>query len=155
MSGPMPLDRSTTDLQLSHTTDCVVASVIFSGAPQLGQGGDCALIVFSPAPPMPVSRSPAIFRSASRTERPIDQASVALSLASSVPTSSAVLRRSAMTMARSAGGGCTSSPWAASSLACTTDPTLQGRPSMVTRAPACRRSGRGASAGAGASNANT
>ena len=46
----MPLDRSTTDLQLSHTTDCVVPSVIFSAAPQLGHGGDCALIVFSPAP---------------------------------------------------------------------------------------------------------
>ena len=30
-----------TDLQLWQTTDCVVARVIVSGAPQFGQGGDC------------------------------------------------------------------------------------------------------------------
>ena len=155
MSGPMPLDRSTTDLQLSHTTDCVLASVIFSAAPQLGQGGDDALSVFSPAPPMPVSRRPDILRSARRTDLPIDHASGAVSMACSVPTSSAELRRSEMTMGRLAGGGEMSSPCAASSLACTTEATCQRRPSTVTGAPACRPSGRGASAGAGASNAKT
>src|SRR3954466_4488548 len=101
MSGPIPLDRSTTDLQLSHTTDWVVASVIFNGAPQFGHGGDCALIVFSPAPPIPVSRRPDIFRSARRTEPPTAQPVSAPSTDSSVPTSSAVLRRSETTIARS------------------------------------------------------